>query len=95
MKIIQIIKPSKFDIGCGIIEVVNEKRYIIIDEVTGEILDDAQGYGFRTYQKAIKCWAWKHAKNHNPHPPKKKIEPTDEELDNWLFQEKIKQQRSM
>ena len=30
------------------------ERYIIVDEDTGEILDDAQGYGFRTKQGAYK-----------------------------------------
>lgn len=27
-------------------------RYVIVDIDTGEILDDAQGYGYRTAQKA-------------------------------------------
>lgn len=34
-------------------------RYYIIDKDTGEILDDAQGYGYRTAQKAYAAWAWK------------------------------------
>jgi len=29
-----------------------ETRFIIIDENTGEIIDDAQGYGFKSYEKA-------------------------------------------
>ncbi|MCQ2414567.1 MAG: hypothetical protein MJ063_00745 [Lachnospiraceae bacterium] len=91
MKIISTIIPSEVDYGFGK-ETLNEKRYIIIDEETGEVLDDAQGYGFKTFQKAIKCWGWKHAKNHNPHPSKKKPELTDEELDNLFFQEKVKMQ---
>ena len=32
------------------------ERYIIVDEDTGEILDDAQGYGFRTKQGAYKAY---------------------------------------
>lgn len=35
-------------------------RYMIIDSETGEILDDAQGYGYRTKQKAHAAWAYKH-----------------------------------
>lgn len=31
-------------------------RYIIIDAETGEIIDDAQGYGFRSPQKAYACY---------------------------------------
>jgi len=29
-----------------------EKRFVIVDRETGEILDDAQGYGYKTPQKA-------------------------------------------
>ncbi len=36
-----------------------ESRYIVIDTETGEILDDAQGYGFKTKQKACACYAYK------------------------------------
>jgi len=36
-----------------------DKRYVVVDTETGEILDDAQGYGFRTPQKAMACWAYK------------------------------------
>ncbi len=34
-------------------------RYVIVDMETGEILDDAQGYGYRTAQKAYACWGYK------------------------------------
>lgn len=34
-------------------------RYVIIDTETGEILDDAQGWGYRTPQKAYAAWGWK------------------------------------
>lgn len=37
----------------------DESRYIIINSETGEVLDDAQGYGFKTAQKAIACWNYK------------------------------------
>ena len=35
------------------------KRYIIIDKETGEILDNAQGYGYKSKQNAYKCYAYK------------------------------------
>jgi hypothetical protein len=31
-----------------------EERFVIIDKDTGEILDDAQGYGYKTYTNAKK-----------------------------------------
>lgn len=37
-----------------------QERFICIDEDTGEILDDAQGYGYKTPQKAYAAYAYKH-----------------------------------
>ena len=37
----------------------NETRYRIEDAETGEVLDDAQGYGYRTAQKAYAGYAYK------------------------------------
>lgn len=37
----------------------SETRYRVIDKTTNEILDDAQGYGFKTETKARKCFYWK------------------------------------
>ena len=37
-----------------------DKRYIVIDEETGDILDDAQGYGYKSTQKAWAAWNYKH-----------------------------------
>lgn len=34
--------------------------WILINENTGEIVDDAQGYGYRTAQKAHASWAYRH-----------------------------------
>lgn len=36
-----------------------EERFCVVDEATGEILDDAQGYGYKTPQKARAAWAYK------------------------------------
>ena len=35
-----------------------EDRWVIIDEQTGEILDDAQGYGYKSAQKAHAGYAY-------------------------------------
>lgn len=36
-----------------------DKRYVIVSKETGEVLDDAQGYGYKTPQKAYAAWAYK------------------------------------
>ena len=43
-----------------------DKRYVVIDEATGEIVDDAQGYGYKSAQNAHRAHAYKSM------PPKKK-----------------------
>ena len=42
--------------------VKKDDKFVIIDTETGEILDDAQGYGYTTAQKAYKGYGWK--RNH-------------------------------
>lgn len=41
------------------VEYWKEGRYAIIDENSGEIVDDAQGYGYKDKQKATKAMWWK------------------------------------
>lgn len=36
-----------------------EWRFVVIDIDTGEILDNAQGYGYKTKQKAMAAWSYK------------------------------------
>lgn len=36
-----------------------EPRFVIVDEATGNVLDDAQGYGYTSAEKAHKAWAYK------------------------------------
>lgn len=43
-----------------------DKRYVVIDAATGDIVDDAQGYGYKTAQNAHRAHAYKSM------PPKKK-----------------------
>ena len=48
----------------------HDERYVIIDLDTGEILDDCQGYGYKTKQKAHIGYAYKtrdKSKLHFPH----------------------------
>ena len=36
-----------------------DKRYVVVDVETGKILDDAQGYGYKSVQKAYAAYAYK------------------------------------
>lgn len=36
-----------------------DKRYVVVDKDTGEVLDDAQGYGYKSPQKAHAAYAYK------------------------------------
>lgn len=38
----------------------NYNRWVMKNIDTGKIVDDAQGYGYRTAQKAHAAWAYKH-----------------------------------
>ena len=37
----------------------NDKRYVIVDIESGRILDNAQGHGYKSPQKAYACYAYK------------------------------------
>lgn len=37
----------------------NEPPYRVVDAETGNVLDDAQGYGYRTAQKAHAAWGYR------------------------------------
>lgn len=36
-----------------------EWKFVVVDVDTGEILDNAQGYGYKTKQKAMAAWNYK------------------------------------
>lgn len=58
IKVVPIKKQVDDDYG-GFVEHYTETRYIIIDAETGETLDDAQGYGYKTAANAHRAWAYK------------------------------------
>lgn len=39
-----------------------QRRYCVVDVETGEIIDDAQGYGYKSKDKAIAAYTWKNIK---------------------------------
>lgn len=68
--------------------------YIVINEETGEIIDDAQGYGFKSYQNAVKCIEYKNKnKNYKSYKNKYKkiykdydeLSKIENEVSDWLF----------
>lgn len=36
-----------------------EFRFVVVEKETGKVLDDAQGYGYKTVQKAYAAWNYK------------------------------------
>ena len=54
-----------------------EKRFVVVDKNTGEVLDDAQGYGYRTSQKAYAAFGYKNrdkSKDNEKRAKRKEIE---------------------
>ena len=61
-----------------------DKRYIVVDKDSGEILDNAQGYGYKTAQKAHAAWAYK---NRNKSKDKAKAEKR-KHIQKWMKEHK-------
>lgn len=57
-----------------------DKRYIIVDKESGEVLDDAQGYGYKSPQKAYSAWGYK---NRDKSKDKEKQQKRDK-IRKWL-----------
>lgn len=55
------------------IEYWKNGRYIIVDEDSGEIVDDAQGYGYKDKQRAFKAMWWKYNKGKEKKDNEKKL----------------------
>lgn len=58
----------------------NDPRYVIIDKETGEILDNAQGYGYRSAQKAYAAYGYKNRDNSKD----SEIEMRKKKIRDWL-----------
>lgn len=37
-----------------------ESRFVVVHKLTGKLLDDCRGYGYKSFQKAYDCYSWKH-----------------------------------
>ena len=58
IKIIAIQKEFEEDYG-SFTHKYTEERYVVASTSTGEVLDDAQGYGYKSKQGAMRAWNWK------------------------------------
>ena len=81
-KIKTVSVNKEIDYGDGIKDY--EKRYVIADEETGEVLDDAQGYGYKSPQKAYAAYAYKHRDKSKDKEKKAK----EKHIREWLKQHK-------
>lgn len=61
-----------------------ETRFCIVSVETGEVLDDAQGYGYRTAQKAYASFSYK---NRDKSKDKQRI-AKKKHIKNWMKQNK-------
>ena len=81
-KIKTMMFNKEIDYGDGIKDY--EIRYVIVDEETGEILDDAQGYGYKSPRKAYAAYAYKHRDKSKDKEKKAK----EKHIREWLKQHK-------
>ena len=61
-----------------------EPRYVVVNEETGEILDNANGYGYKSIQAAHKGWAYKS----KPKEEKDKLNKQQLIVMNWIKENK-------
>jgi len=55
-------------------------RYVMMDTETGEIIDDAQGYGYKTPQKAYAAYNYKHGGGKKKHDAAKQYWKKNKEI---------------
>lgn len=57
-----------------------KNKFIVIDKETGKILDDAQGYGYKTVRNAYACFAYKNMNKEQ----KKGYKKRKQEIATWI-----------
>lgn len=73
-KIVESEKLSTYD----------EKRYIVVDIKTGKVLDNAQGYGYKSIKKAYSAYGYK--KRDKSKDKEKQL--LERKIRNWLLEHK-------
>ena len=71
-KVVESEKLSTYD----------EKRYIVIDIKTGKVLDDAQGYGYKSIKKAYSAYGYK--KRDKSKDKEKQMK--EKKIKNWMLE---------
>ena len=60
MAIKAVRKDFEMNVGDDVYPlIVTEPRFVLVDTETGEIVDDAQGYGYKTASGAHKAYGYK------------------------------------
>ena len=59
------------------VESISQGRFAIIDAETGEILDDANGYGYKSKQNAMRAW------NYKTQPKDENVEKFKQTIYDW------------
>lgn len=61
-----------------------DRRYVIVDNETGEIIDDAQGYGYKSKHNAYAAYGYKHRDKSKD----KKKKEREEQIIAWINKHK-------
>jgi hypothetical protein len=56
-----------------------DKRYVVVDEATGEVVDDAQGHGYKSAQNAHRAYSYKSM----PTKEKRQREAVKRQVERW------------
>lgn len=59
-----------------------EPRYIVIQPKTGAVLDDAQGFGYTSREKAAKAYTYKKM----PHPEQRSLAARKRRVEKWCLE---------
>ena len=51
-----------------------DNRYVIVDKKTNQVLDDANGYGYKSKENAHRCWTYKNRSQEDRNKINKKYE---------------------
>lgn len=76
--------PNTKVVESSVLSRPGDTRYVVIDEDTGKILDDADGYGYKTKQNAHRAYGYRSA---SP-AVKKRREQTKKAVREWCIANK-------
>lgn len=62
----------------------NDERYVVVDSNTGKVLDNAQGYGYKSYENAYRSYTYKTRSKYKY----KKHTDKEQKIKKWLKEHK-------